>query len=384
MSKSEAPPPAPHPTGSFERGEAKYFHGRTGTLKKLKESMSLAKDAKSGTIILIQAAPGAGKSALLVECARQAREQKWMVANIEPDDLLDPEIMFRTLKKVRFEWLKRLSIGGGVKGFTAGVEFERPKKLTLQNVIKNVRTPLMLQLDEAQRLLEDITPDRGDRFTAARSFLKKVHAGECGGAVMLVAAGLGGSTEAFRQVGVSRFDGGRKIELGALERESTRAVIRDWLVNDGGVEVETTEWEEKIAEQTCDWPQHIMAYIWPAIRYLKENDKQMSAKGLNMVLEKGDKGRTEFYEARTDGIPAEHLASLAQATIAATPQGAGMRYTDIMTVLRNDFKEDAETIFTRAVQRGVLDMRKGRYMIPIPSMESWIVDTYGQGLPPRP
>ncbi len=36
----------------------------------------------------------------------------------------------------------------------------------------------MLQLDEAQRLLEDITPDHGDRFTAARSFLKKVHAGE--------------------------------------------------------------------------------------------------------------------------------------------------------------------------------------------------------------
>lgn len=61
-----------------------------------------------------------------------------------------------------------------------------------------------------------------------------------------------------------------------------------------------------------------------------------------------------------------------------------MRYTDIMAVPRNDFKENAETIFTRAVQRGVLDMRKGRYIIPIPSMESWIVDTYGQGRPPRP
>ncbi len=140
--------------------------------------MSLAKEAKSGTAILIQAAPGAGKSALLVECARQAREQNWMVANIGPDDLLDPKIMFRTLKKVRFEWLKHLSIGGYVKGFTAGVEFEHPKKLTLLNVINNVRILLMLQLDEAQRLLEDITPDRGDRFTAARSFLEKIHAGE--------------------------------------------------------------------------------------------------------------------------------------------------------------------------------------------------------------
>ncbi len=103
---------------------------------------------------------------------------------------------------------------------------------------------------------------------------------------MLVAAGLGGSTEAFRQVGVSRFDGGRKIELGTLEREATRAVIRDRLVNDGGVDMDTTEWEEKIAQQTYGWPQHIMAYVWPAIRYLKENDGPMSAKGLDIVLRK--------------------------------------------------------------------------------------------------
>ncbi len=74
---------------------------------------------------------------------------------------------------------------------------------------------------------------------------------------MMVAAGLGGSTEAFRQVGVSRFDGGRRIELGALESETTRALIRNWLVNDGGVDMDTAEWEEKIAEQTYGWPQHM-------------------------------------------------------------------------------------------------------------------------------
>lgn len=78
---------------------------------------------------------------------------------------------------------------------------------------------------------------------------------------MPVATGLGGSTEAFRQAGVSRFDGRRKFELGALKREATRAVIRDWLVNNGGVDMDTTEWEEKIAEQTYGWLQHIMAYV---------------------------------------------------------------------------------------------------------------------------
>ena len=66
--------PALYSTGSFERGEAKYFHGRKGIMKKLKESMSLAEEDNSGTSFLIQAAPDAGKSALLVECVRQAQE----------------------------------------------------------------------------------------------------------------------------------------------------------------------------------------------------------------------------------------------------------------------------------------------------------------------
>ena len=70
MSKSEAPPPTPHPTGSFEPGEAKYFHRRTGIMKKLKESMSPAEEDNSGTATLIQAAPGAGKSALLTELCK--------------------------------------------------------------------------------------------------------------------------------------------------------------------------------------------------------------------------------------------------------------------------------------------------------------------------
>ncbi len=62
--------------------------------------------------------------------------------------------------------------------------------------------------------------DHGDRFTAVRSFIKKVHAGECG-----------------------------------------RAVILDGLIEDGGVQDCTMDWEEKIAAETYGWPQYIMAYV---------------------------------------------------------------------------------------------------------------------------
>ncbi len=53
-----------------DRGKAKYFHGRKEILGNFKERLELVSaEKKYGTTILIQAAPGAGKTALLMECA---------------------------------------------------------------------------------------------------------------------------------------------------------------------------------------------------------------------------------------------------------------------------------------------------------------------------
>ena len=59
-----------HPpvTAAFDRGPAKYFHGRKQILNDFNELIARANLTDSGTTFLIQGAPGAGKTALLAEC----------------------------------------------------------------------------------------------------------------------------------------------------------------------------------------------------------------------------------------------------------------------------------------------------------------------------
>ncbi len=77
MRKFQRFPPFRLPTATLERGEAKYFHGREKILGNFKGLMDRAVQAKVGTTVMIQAAPGAGKTALLTECARLARARRW-------------------------------------------------------------------------------------------------------------------------------------------------------------------------------------------------------------------------------------------------------------------------------------------------------------------
>lgn len=46
-------------TAAFDRGPAKYFHGRKQILHDFNELVELATQADSGTTFLIQGAPGA-------------------------------------------------------------------------------------------------------------------------------------------------------------------------------------------------------------------------------------------------------------------------------------------------------------------------------------
>jgi hypothetical protein len=50
-----------------------------------------------------------------------------------------------------------------------------------------------------------------------------------------------------------------------------------------------------------------------------------------------------------------------------------------MSSLAQDFGPDeAEDLFNRAWNKGLLDERDGRYIIPIPSMQDWLVSNYAR------
>ncbi len=361
-----------------DRGKAKYFHGRKQILANFKERLEFAMaNTEAGTTFLIQAAPGAGKTALLHECARLAAIEGYAVAEVDPHKLLDPEVLHESIDTSWMRWRRWLTHGSAsvdVGVFKAGVALGGTAKTPL-GVIEKGKGGLVLLLDEAQ-LMDDLAVGTGIPFIDAKALLTAIHNGRTGRPVMLVAAGLSATKQAFKDLKISRFKDNCYVELGPLKPEAERAVIQDWLKEDGKAKGNPAAWIDAIAAETHGWPQHISAYAQVAAVHLRATGRKMTPEKLNTVLEAGRLKRTKFYEARADGLIEEHRAAIARAFVDVR-EDSTQAYSVIMGSLIQDFgKSNAESIFKRALDKGVLDNRAGRFCIPIQSMRDWFLDNY--------
>ena len=372
MRTSRQPPPL---TAAFDRGPAKYFHGRRQILRDFKELIVRAAQAKSGTTFLIQGAPGAGKTALLHECEKLAREGKWKIARIYPPALWYPEELQPCLDPKKSFQIEAGSAQVRIPSIAqAGISMSRPFQ-TIKTLLQKEKKPLLLILDEAQTLGEkdEIPPDQ---IHIVRSILNAIHNGELDKPVILLTGGLGTTADAFRKLGISRFSRRCLVELGVLSKEAEQDVLRDWLTKDGKAKGDPAVWIGAISRETHGWPQHILSYVKPALDQLRADKRVMTAEGLNAVLEEGRAGRSEYYEHRAHGFGEEYRVSFAK-LFAKIPLGGSIIGSKIRSFLTQEYGPDeAEKLFHRALHKGVLHEQAGRYAVPIPSMHDWLVSNY--------
>ena len=206
-----------------DRGKARYFHGRSRVFGSLQRLTRRAVEHKSGTIFLIQGAPRAGKTALLHELAERAKKDQWLVIEIDPAALGDPFRMAECLgKKVRSH--VRRFLEAGIPGFKAGLSSTAPSMTSVVQLLKQTsirRRGLLLVLDEAQTtLLEAGNP-------SATYTLNAIHNGKLGQPVILLAGGLGHTSEAFSKMGISQLKEDYLLSLGQLDTTAERNVIQD-------------------------------------------------------------------------------------------------------------------------------------------------------------
>ncbi len=361
-----------------DRGPAEYFHGRQEIIDTFTRALKRYCEKKRGTTFLIQGAPGAGKTALLDKLRLVAEDQKWKTAEIGPAALWDVKALRESIPDRNI--LKKLS-GKVNAGLPEGGSIEISVKdsvETIKKVLKSGRKPLLLILDEAQHLgIEGVVPTevRG----VVTGVLDEIHNGKLGRPVVLLAAGLGLTESAFNSLGISRFARNCIVGLGPLDRESERAAIRDWIVKEGAAKGNPDPWIDAIAKETHGWPQHIISYIEPAVRYLESNNRQMTDEGLRIVLEKGAEFRLQYYRQRARGIDKRKRQVLAK-TFSNSPLGETMEIDDIKSSFEQEYsKEEADNLFDKALKKGIIDERDdGDYGIPIPSMQAWLIEEYGR------
>ena len=363
-----------------ERGPARYFHGRTDVLGLFANLCERARSTKGGTTLLIQGAPGAGKTALLHQCAVEAARDGWMVAKIKNQALYNPVIMAQALD-MPYIVRKGFGLKGGIRLVSGEATKEEAGMADVEQVIRALQgdAGLLLMLDEVQTI-RDLAD--GPHKPLVTTTLNAIHNGELGRPVILLAGGLGSSRDAFSSLGISRFAGGCVVNLGRLDHASERAVIRDWLVIDGEAKGDVTPWIDAIAAETHGWPQHIMTYAQPAAIRLREDGGELTHAGLMETLEQGMAGKVAYYEGRVSGVGKgiDVLGSL----LRNLPPGTELDDTIIIDALEAHPRvRDAEAGFATLLEKGVIAETPNRkYAVPIPSMQTWLVEQSGPGLPP--
>ncbi len=364
-----------------DRGPARYFHGRREILCDFSDLLVRATKENNGTTFLIQGAPGAGKTALLDKCGKLAKASGWKVAEIDPPALWDTEELLYYLGKDTHPQITGMS---GQVGVDAVVKAEGKLDMTInharpimQKILADGKKPLLLILDEAQTLGKTNQPPNKELKGVTTNVLNAIHNGKLKRSIILLVAGLGPTGDAFSSLGISRFKGGCFVELGALDKESERAVIHDWIVKEGRARGNPASWIDAIAQKTHGWPQHIIAYGDAAAKQIQKDKRVMTLSGLDIVYQLGEERCEAYYQQRANGITIKERCSLARLMKNTTP-GKGFYQEDIEEALSQEYDDSdkAKRLFKRAVERGILHSQDEVYTIPIPSMRTWLVSNY--------
>ena len=357
-----------------ERGLAKYFHGRENVRSFFAQLRADAIQDRAGTIFLIQGAPGAGKTALLHQCAVEANLDGWLVAKIYNQALHNPAIMAQNAgepyiaRKERVTTLDAKVIARETTTEMAGAVPQVLKELTPD-------TGLLLLLDEAQTIGDLAKRPYGPSVTTT---LNAIHNGDLDRPVILLAGGLGISQKAFGDLGISRFDGGCIVNLGRLSEAAECAVIRDWLLKDGMANGDVKPWTRTITAESHGWPQHIMCFAQPAAWTVRNSNGEMTEHGLAYTLAKGREGKIEHYRARTNDVSEATCVTLASllSSLSADSELDERAITEALKV--GQTLEDAKTEFDTLLLKGMIAKTPNRkYTVPNPSMRHWLIKQFG-------
>ena len=319
-------------TDRAEVGREPFFYGRDTDYEVFqKAANSLRRGLVGGGTMVFQGAPGAGKSALMLECMEAVRQhstpqEPWVAASVAPGDLISPAYVMSTLIRATDEESKRLSsaaagasaqklenlLGLGKRvleqlsnrGFTiAGISVGGKSSADKHSNFKMSVAQLFRQ---AAPLLENIhfivfvdeaqnTPVE----TTTRAVLDCLHRDPQG--INLVAAffGLSDTVDVLRKCGLSRLALDRVVNLEPLGFTDAACSFRRMIdTYYSGSDQEKDIWADALAELSQGWPQHINRIGVAAGQVIRDNGGKLRRSLLGEALEKGTEKKNDYYDYR--------------------------------------------------------------------------------------
>ena len=294
---------------------APFFVGRERELASFQDALSFAAEGRTkGKTLVFQGAPGAGKTALMLECAGLAdqtngegkRDARYVCVSLEPNQLgsVDglfgvvheairqqaPKVAGRTAAFLTGLAARGISVGGFGLGPERSGDLDAVSKLQKLEPAWEGLIVLLL-VDEAQNIRKtEVTED----------VVQYLHAGTKNSTVLLACFGLSDTTDTLVQLGISRTSLKRHHNIGRLALEEARRSISQAFeaFQIHGRTKRRQEWLARLAEASQGWPQHLRILTQAALRELKEHGRNLADADLNAALATGEAAKRRYYGHR--------------------------------------------------------------------------------------
>ena len=368
--------------GSDRDARRGVFVGREEERALVKTITSDANEGGRGNTVVIQGAPGAGKTALLDRLCDDvvAVDPQAVVVRTNVHTLGDPQALDDALRDAETRgrpvaWAKRSievveSIRASVLGAGLHPSLDRRTRPPIERVRAIARRCLVvLAVDEAQALARL----KHDAAHTVEAILAQCHENEGRLRVLVLLAGLERTTHALKTTaGVSRLRSEMPTALGGLSHaQSIEVLVRTF--ERYGLPPVRADWVARWARDAHGWPQHLVITAKAVFRHILENGpdhERWSPRTLDHVLRQE---RMRFYAARFE--PLEDFREEWRRIVPLLSNGPLSRRAIEAALSDFVYAPTAQRLVETAIECGVLASRGGRYHVPIPSMAQWIEET---------
>lgn len=413
-----------------------FFSGRDKEISAFRQvANALLLGHRGNATLVVEGAPGAGKSALLAQFQEEMRSfppagpnrRRWLPVMIDGALAMSPlEIMAAVDRAIAHRLAQDLvdarndaeqadsahrlatllgqtsldnakstakgilNRGVSAMGFSIGAKGDPPPVTLLQAADRRARAwadwQTVLLVDEAQRV-----SDRAPQ--ADPGALSAIHQGLINAPLSFCCFGLPGTSAALADVGVSRLSAGHDLPLAGLGGGAARMAVERCFARYGATHAES--WQEAILERSSNWPQHIAAYLNAALTVLNANAASPEAMGdarrssLSEAIALGDEGRSHYYEMRIQRLNSdnERHERYAKALVPLFRQHGGLLPKDeAIDFLEGEPLRLSEATVDRflaaAARSGFLEKTpRGGLRMPIPSFAGHLLNEPVPSLP---
>ena len=395
--------------GTFDKDREApvYFAGRLAELDKI---LTRAAKGLSGNTIIVQGAPGAGKTSLLREAARRFEAaggralfygSPWS-KGAEGGVIQDIALAALDVEADVFATTRTSAVSArgtvGAVGGTVTKSAQSPP-IAVPHWTDFARRfadrapdcrPVLILADESQNFADD-----------AGELVQALHT-QAEFPITLACGGLSDTLNRLREIGISRVGGDSILRIGALTKEEATDAIQhamSWSLEQcmapriRHTAAQVEHWAEFLANASLGWPQHLASYLVGAWRALAEAERlDLGAQSnLDAAVAYGDRLCAAYYEGRVAAAQTDPAVILAAHRalqngpeegddLARVADAVDQAVTTLPRVRRelhrNRHPDGTLECYAKMLKAGVLEEAGDgeRLRAPIPSLTAYLQD----------